>query len=112
MTTQIEAMHKALRAAGINANIYKGQRVYLNGFGKDITAYITFDEPDATEWSELYSGCALKVFTDAGGGKWAINRRQDVMHEIGTKLHRAGITSFAPAENPRDMVPMPEDDEA
>lgn len=111
MTTQIQAMLAKLKEAGIGAKIWKDERIYLQGFGRDISAYITFDEPEAIEWSKLFSGCALKVYTDAGGGKWAHNRRQDVMQEIGAALHRAGITDFAPPENPREMIPTrdPED---
>ncbi|MHB8473735.1 MAG: hypothetical protein ACYDC8_12995 [Gammaproteobacteria bacterium] len=53
----------------------------------------------------IRTGCALKVYTDAGEGKWALHRRQDVMQEIGAQLHRAGITSFAPPEDARQMIP-------
>jgi len=84
----------------------------LHGYGRDITAYITFDDPSAETWLDsLFDGCALKVFTDAGSGQAASHRRQDVMHQIGTDLHRAEITTCAPPENPREIVPLPEDDE-
>lgn len=112
--TQIQAMFEALISAGFKAKIWKENRIYLNGFGRDITAYIIFDEPDSKEWntpSGLFAGCALKVFTDAGTGKWALHRRQDVMHEIGTKLFKAGITTFGPDPDPRRMIPTVEDED-
>ena len=107
MTAQIDAFFNQLSAHGIKGKIWKRSRIYLQGFGKDITAYIAFDEPEAdySQDSNLFSGCALKVYTDAGDGKWAFNRRQDVMQEIGAQLHKAGITSFAPPEDARQMIP-------
>lgn len=111
MTAQIDAFMNLLGAHGIKGKIWQRKRIYLQKFGKDITAYITFDDPESFAVPEgLFSGCALKVFTDAGEGKWAYNRRQDVMQEIGAALHRAGITSFAPPENARDMTPCSDED--
>lgn len=112
--TQIAAMLEALTAAGIKAKIWKESRIYLNGYGRDIDAYISFDEPDSKAWDKsedgLFTGCAVKVFTDAGMGKWAYNRRQDVMHRIGERLFRAGILPFAPDPDPRRMLPTPDDE--
>lgn len=112
--TQIQAMLVALNAARIRAIIQKNNRIYLKGFGRDITAYITFDFPDDTQWDTpmgLFGGCSLRVITDAGIGKQDIHRRQDVMHDIGTRLYRAGITSIMPAENPREIFPLPKNND-
>jgi len=87
-----------------------------HGFGRDITAYITFDNPTDDAWLDcLFDGCALKVCVHPhltnDSRQWALRRRQDAIHWIAVQLYRAEITTFAQPENPHDMVPVPEDDE-
>ena len=114
--THIKGMLRGLTKAGIKAEIWRDTRILLHGFGRDITAYITFNNPTDEAWLDcLFDGCALKVFVHphltADSRQWALRRRQDAMHQIAVELYRAEITTSAPPENPRDMVPMPQDDD-
>ncbi len=98
MTIQIEALTEALNANGFSAKIWKGSRIYLNGYGKDISAYITLDWPDAPATDgRLFDGCALKVFSNADQtGAWKVNRAKQVKHNIMTALYDEGngITGY------------------
>lgn len=93
--TQLEALTAALNAAGLDAKSWKGQRIYLNGLGRDISAYITLDEPASeAEPGSLFSGCALKVFSNAEQDRqWLINRAKQVKHGLMERIHGAGITA-------------------
>jgi hypothetical protein len=109
--TQIEALAAALTEAGFKANIFKGQRIYLNGYGRDISAYITLDYPDdEVAQGRLFDGCALKVFSncDSQTGKWRTNRAKQIKHAIMERLYSEGdgITAYlgAPCENWEDVI--------
>jgi hypothetical protein len=99
MTTQIEALTAALNAAALPAKAWKGKRIYLNGYGRDISAYITLDDPDreAVE-GRLFDGCALKVYSncDSQSGLWRANRAKQVKHDIMTTLYGdgQGVTGY------------------
>ena len=91
---QIDALTEAIKSSGISAKAWKESRIYLSGFGKDITAYITLDEPLSETFEHLFGGCALKVFTDCNqGANWKMNRYRQVKHSIMMTLDEAGITS-------------------
>jgi hypothetical protein len=97
--TQIEALTAALNTAGFTAKAWKGTRIYLNGYGRDISAYITMDEPGAeAEEGRLFDGCALKVYSncDSQPGAWRANRAKQVKHDIMTSLYADGhgITAY------------------
>ena len=47
MTTQIDQLTNFLNDNGFKARPWREFRVYLNGYGKDIKAYIELDEPTA-----------------------------------------------------------------
>ena len=115
MTSQIAALSTALNQAGFKVNPYpkreRWTRLYLNNYGRDITAYITFDEPerDATEVKDtsmgLYSGCALKVFCEADQSPaWIANRRKQIKHEIMLKLVGASIVPGPICERWQDVI--------
>lgn len=114
--THIKGMLRALTKEGIKAEIWQ-DRILLHGFGRDITAYLTFKNPADETWLDnLFKGCALKVFIHppltADSGHYALHRRQEVIDQITAELHRVEITTLAPPDNPRDMVRIPEDDDS
>ena len=108
MNTQIEALESALKAAGLNAKAWKGCRIYFNGYGKDIKAFIELDQPESTDFEYAYQGCALKVYTNAENvsGKWAINRVKPIKHELMKAIYAAGVCGDmeAPCENVDDVI--------
>lgn len=94
--THIEQLTEALKAEGIDAAawIKNGRsRIYLNGHGRDIKAWIEMDDPegDGSEYvDELYSGCNLKVYSNANQDqKWLTNRSKQIKHSIMLRLHEA-----------------------
>ena len=88
----ITELRDRLNANGFKAAIWQDRRIYLNGYGKDIKAYVELDEPlrernpqDATD--TLYSGCALKVYSNADQDrKWLVNRAKQVKHALMIRL--------------------------
>ena len=86
-----------LNADGFKAAIWQDRRIYLNGCGKDIKAYIELDDPlrkrdpnDATD--TLYSGCTLKVYSNAAQDRaWLVNRAKKVKHALMLRLVENGI---------------------
>jgi len=109
-TTQIEALAAKLVEAGLNAKVWQGRRIYFNGYGKDIKAYIDLDTPEysAAECGYLYQGCALKVFTNAENvsRKWAVNRVKPIKHALMKAIYAAGVCGpmGAPCENAEDVI--------
>lgn len=108
--TQIEALTAALNASGFTAKAWKDQRIYLNGYGKDISAYITLDTPtDAAVDGRLFDGCALKVYSNAEqSGAWLVNRRKQVKHQIMVQLYDdgQGVTGYfeAPTDDWQKVI--------
>lgn len=91
---QIAALTQALNESGISAKSWRDSRIYLSGFGRDITAYITLDEPLSETFEHLFGGCSLKVFTDCEQSQnWKMNRYREVKHKIMITLDEAGITT-------------------
>lgn len=99
MTTQIEALSAAMNAAGLTTKAWKGTRIYVNGYGRDISAYITIDEPESEAVEgRLFDGCALRVYSncDSQSGAWRANRAKQVKHDIMTTLYAdgQGVTAY------------------
>ena len=104
-TTHIDALEEALKEAGFKARQWKGFRIYLNGYGRDIKAYIELDEPDAAAPEDLYEGCVLKVFSNAAQStRWRVNRAKQVKHDIALRLNAVGITTGPVCEHWQDII--------
>lgn len=92
MITQIEALTEKLAAAGLKARAWQGRRIYINGLGRDISAFVALNQPDAPAGDNLFDGCALKVFSDASQpGAWRANRAKQIKHELMQQMNSAGI---------------------
>lgn len=116
---QIEALAQQLNEAGIEARIWEKSgkaRIYLQS-GKDIKAWIQFDNPDdnSEELDDLYHGVALRVYTDVENqpGQWIINRRKQVAHSFMLRLHEAAesgviksplLASTVPCKDWREVI--------
>tara|TARA_Y100001938_G_C7840717_1_gene305978 strand:- start:122 stop:442 length:321 start_codon:yes stop_codon:yes gene_type:complete len=91
---QIVELTAKLNSAGFKANIWKGFRTYLNGYGRDIKAYFDFDDCDSRDWENLLDGVVLKVFSNANQSTaWKVNRSKDVKFQIMNELKRAGFVA-------------------
>ena len=112
MTTQIDALTDILCRHGVKARAWKARRIYINGHGRDISAYIELDEPerdvaDLDNWggpgvppdTGCFEGCALRVFSNAQQGQsWLINRAKQVKHDLMGQIATAMIAEGASAE--------------
>ena len=106
VTPQIQVLHAALVKAGFDAKIWKDQRIYFNGQGRDIKAFIQLDEPmePLDDSVTLLSGCALKVFSDCEQDrKWLANRAKQVKHALMVQMFDAGIAT-QPCERWQDVI--------
>lgn len=103
MTLQIEALAAVLKEKGFSCSIWQNSRIYLNGYGKDISAFITFDDPTEEDFQNPYSGCCLKVFTKTEAPKsWRVNRCKQVKHKI--MLGMGYIVGSEPCERWEDVI--------
>lgn len=95
MTAQIDALTAFLNRHGLRATAWQNRRVYLNGYGRDIKAYIDLDDPTAdVEGSYLFAGAALRVFSNANqNSKWLANRAKQIKHSIMLALAEADEAS-------------------
>jgi hypothetical protein len=90
--TQIAALAEQLTEAGFDVKIWRDQRIYLNGYGRDIKAFIRFDHPTipAAECDDelgLWAGAGLDVRSDANQTQqWLTNRAKQVKHSIMERL--------------------------
>jgi len=95
--TKIVALYAALEAAEFRASIWRDRRIYINGFGRDIKAYIELDNPaDEADTTRLFDGAALRVYSncDSQPAIWRMNRAKQVKHELMERLHASGITAY------------------
>lgn len=88
--TQQTALVEQLNAAGFAAKAWR-DRIYLRS-DRDLDVFITMDEPQATEWADVWSGCALKVFIKRGSRSenqpraWQIRRCQEMKAALMQRL--------------------------
>ena len=102
-----------LTASGLSTPVKAWKdRIYFNGFGRDIAAYLEIDKdleayanPQALADSELNIstigqavGLSLKVYSSCQQTRrWKLNRCKQVKHAIMLDLQKAGYCQEAPA---------------
>lgn len=102
---QIDALHAALIKAGLNAAIWRNQRIYINNLGTDITAYFTFDDTQATAGDNLLQDTALKVYSSCPQSRlWVMNRAKQVKHNLMVRVFNAGISKVEPPAEWREVI--------
>ena len=112
---QIDALEQTLNDNYIRAATWEKNgkaRIYLNGYGRDIKAYIELDDPnrDVAPGEPLFASCILRVITDIENQpvQWILNRRKQIAHGIAQEMFAAGIfrgVSEEPiCENWRDFI--------
>jgi len=103
--TQIKILEARLQEEGFDAKIWK-DRIYLNEYGKDIKAYITFDAPFEECEEDIMAGTKVNVYTNAVNvdSKWIINRRKQVLHTIAEELYATDIINVEPPKDWRNMI--------
>lgn len=100
--TNVRRLYETLKASGLNVSLWRGCRVYINGLGKDITAY--FDYPDGGSMDEADNEdvlwCArLRVFSNANQThQWRVNRAKQVKHYIMLTIREAGLVDVVCAD--------------
>lgn len=103
---QIEALNEKLNKIGFKAKIWQDRRIYINGFERTLKAYITFDNPQSEDYSNLFEGAALCVFSDCESQttRWNVNRSKQVKHRIMRELKDADLISVDVPENWEDVL--------
>lgn len=112
-TSRIQALADALTRAKFSANIWapKGKdasRIYLNGYGKDIKAYLAFDNAEtaaeAFDGGDLMAGARLCVWSNCEESRnWLINRAKEVKHTIMLELYHNDICTYKPCKRWQDI---------
>ena len=100
----LEKLHENVKYA--KAKIWQN-RIYLDGVaGRDITAYVSFDDPYSDNYNSLFDGCSLKVYTSVRSQppQWCDNRRKLTMHNIAEDFFEMGILPEAPCEDWQDII--------
>jgi hypothetical protein len=90
--TQIEKLEAVLQQIGLRANAWKGCRIYINGYGRDIKAFFHLEHPAEEAGEDLLEGVALRVFSNANQPmRWCVNRAKQVKHSIMLSAKDAGL---------------------
>lgn len=92
----LEALAIILSACGLSVRLWKGQRLYLSGYGRDIKAYL---HPSAARGPLPADGYALVVMSNWNMPRYNGLRCKGVKHAILEDLFLAGVISSPP---PRD----------
>ncbi len=101
--THIRALCEKLNESGFEAKIWRNERIYLNGYGRDIKAYFLLfdpeDVPPDSDWA-LLDGVVLKVSSHGDkSAKWLLNRAKQVKHAIMLDVHACGVGAEHPCES-------------
>lgn len=94
------ALANLLEARGFQVRVWKEKRVYIDGYGHDIRAFI---EPSPAD----HDGCIDRAIIDVRS-TWrsplAGMRAKGVKHELLMDLYRSGFLTKAPPENWKDVT--------
>ena len=96
----VDDLTRALTYCGFHVRPWKGERVYLAGYGRDIKAYLT---PDATKGVLPADGWHLTVTSSWRMPRYNGLRCKGVKHAILTDLFVAGLISAPPPPRWQDV---------
>lgn len=99
--TRVLALAEALTYCGFQLRVWRDQRVYLQGYGRDITAYL---EPRACDGQRLADGARLDVRSNWQAAKHNGLRCKGVKHSILKDLWAARLISEPPPEKWQDVM--------
>jgi hypothetical protein len=106
---QIDKLERFLNDNGFSARQWKYGRIYLNGFGKDIKAFVEMDIPDCEDFTTVYDGCKVEVYSNANQSyTWIKNRQKQVRHSIALKLEESGLLKQVSESYNQKHSPVPE----
>ena len=93
---------RALRVCGFDARSWRGQRIYIRGYGRDIKAWLS-GEPDTTG---ILPADAWRLAVTSSWRAALQNglRCKGVKHAILSDLHVAGLISVEPPARWQDVV--------
>lgn len=96
----VDELARILIACGFDARAWRGQRIYLGGYGRDITAYL---EPRDLSAEFPADGARLDVRSSWQAARYNGLRCKGVKHEILKDLWRARLISSPPPERWQDV---------
>jgi hypothetical protein len=91
--TSLEDLAAILSACGLSVRLWKGQRLYLSGYGRDIKAYLTPQGGGGPLPADSY---ALTVTSSWNMPRYNGLRCKGVKHAILEDLYLAGVISAPP----------------
>ena len=105
---QIDALCEALKSYGLEANPWKGYRIYIN-VQHGTKAFFELDTPDREDFIHVLDGVVFKVFTknDRQPVSWCVSQSKQVKHGIMKKLEnlmREKDPTVSVPEDWRDIV--------
>lgn len=89
----LEELASILSACGLSVRLWKGQRLYLSGYGRDIKAYLS---PQSGDGPLPADGYALTVTSSWNMPRYNGLRCKGVKHAILEDLFLAGVISTPP----------------
>ena len=96
----IDDLDQILSACGFSSRLWKGQRLYISGYGRDIKAYL---QPDKMRGPLPADGYSLSVTSNWSAPRFNGLRCKGVMHAILQDLYRAGLISQEPPHRWQDV---------
>lgn len=99
-SSAVDELARILIACGFDARVWRGQRVYLGGYGRDISAYL---EPRGLSAEFPADGARLDVRSSWQAARYNGLRCKGVKHEILKDLWRARLISTPPPERWQDV---------
>jgi hypothetical protein len=100
----VAALAAVLTACGFEAEAWKGERVYLAGYGPAVRAFLTLPSlPSRESGARPCDGARLVVTSFWKSMKSGLHAK-GVKHAILCDLHRAGLISQAPPERWQDVA--------
>lgn len=99
--SRVLALAGALKYCGFECRVWRDQRVYLHGYGRDITAYL---EPFGDEGLALADGARLDVRSNWQAAKHNGLRCKGVKHAILKDLWAARLVTTPPPEKWQDVM--------
>lgn len=99
--SRVLALVEALTYCGFACRVWREQRVYLHGYGRDITAYL---EPCDDDGLRPADGAGLDVRSNWQAAKHNGLRCKGVKHAILKDLWAARLISEPPPEKWQDVV--------
>lgn len=101
LTSPAETLAAIMTGCGFSVRLWRGRRVYLDGYGRDVSAYL---EPLAADPSFPADAAKLVVRSSWQAHRYNGLRCKGVKHAIWKDLYEAKLISAPPPERWQDVA--------